>query len=108
MLFIWYYRVAFPNRFGTFPALGVQEHRGRVYMPAKGLPAFIEDVPEYTVRDGRMHISVGGDFEIVMPINVFLQGCALGTRAVKEWHRGRKSEVIAFPQPDVVGKLGAS
>jgi hypothetical protein len=50
------------------------------------LPAFIDEVPEYTVKDGRMYISMG-DFSLAMPLNVFLDGCELGKAAIVDWQR---------------------
>jgi hypothetical protein len=53
-------------------------------MASAGLPVFMGEVPEYEVRNGRMHVTLA-DFEIVMPICVFLQGAARAERAIAEW-----------------------
>lgn len=74
-----------------------------------GLPAFVDEVPEYSCKDGRIYICLGGGMCLAMPINIFLKGCARGTRAIKEWQRGERGEVIPFPcRSDVSAKLGAS
>lgn len=57
------------------------------------LPAFMEVVPEYEVRDGRMHIK-SGELELVMSIKVFLMGCARGRTAIDGWQREKRGEVI--------------
>lgn len=51
-----------------------------------GLPLFMDEVPDYEVRDGRMYISIGG-MVLTMPIHVFLDGCELGKAAIVAWHR---------------------
>lgn len=55
-------------------------------MPAS-LPAFVEDVPDYAVRGGRMFITMGGGFCVVMPVHVFLDGCEAGKAAVVDWQK---------------------
>lgn len=65
-------------------------------MPSCGLPAFVDEVPEYLVKDGRMYITMG-DFCLAMPINVFLQGCARGQVAIRIWQSERCGEVLDFP-----------
>lgn len=66
-------------------------------MPTRGLPAFLEDIPEYEVRAGRMHILMGG-LDIVMPIDVFLAGCRRGEAAIASWHKDHAgtAEIIHF------------
>lgn len=60
------------------------------------LPVFVENVPTYHVRNGRMHIELGG-FEIVMPIKTFQIGCGRGLSAIKRWHREHQdAEVVPF------------
>ncbi len=52
-----------------------------------GLPCFVEECPTYEVRGGRMHICLGGDMCLAMPIHVFLKGCHLGKQAISDWQR---------------------
>lgn len=62
------------------------------------LPAFIEEAPDYEVRNGRMHVSIG-DLRFVMPIHVYLDGCELGKAAVVDWQRrqcGIDNNVVLF------------
>lgn len=62
------------------------------------LPAFIEQAPDYEVRNGRLHISIG-DFGFVVPIHVWLDGCELGKAAIVDWQRrqcGVDSNVVLF------------
>jgi hypothetical protein len=66
----------------------------------QSLPFFMEEVPDYEVRDGRMHICMG-DMVIAMPIHVFLDGCELGKAAIVAWHRrqcGIDQKVVQLPQ----------
>jgi hypothetical protein len=63
-----------------------------------GLPVFLEDVPDYSVRDGRMCIAMG-TFKILMPLHVFLDGCELGKAAIVDWQRqqcGIDRKVVPF------------
>jgi hypothetical protein len=69
-------------------------------MGGNALPAFMDEVPEYTVKDGRMYICMG-DFCLCMPLHVFLDGCELGKAAIVDWQR-RQCRVdgnIAFLNP---------
>jgi hypothetical protein len=60
------------------------------------LPVFVEDVPTYEVRSGRMHIELGG-FAIIMPLKTFQIGCGRGLSAIKLWHREHSDgEVVQF------------
>jgi hypothetical protein len=52
------------------------------------LPAFVEDTPNYEVRDGRMYISIG-DLSFAMPIHVYLDACDLGRAAIVDWQRNQ-------------------
>jgi uncharacterized membrane protein len=61
---------------------------------ASSLPAYVKKVPTYRVIDGQMHIKLGGDLSLVMPISVFQQGCALGLTAIREWHHQHRSAEI--------------
>lgn len=54
-------------------------------MVPKALPVFMESVPEYEVRHGQMHITMGG-LVLVMPVSVFLAGMAAGEAAIAKWH----------------------
>jgi len=73
------------------------------------LPVFLDEVPEYQIRDGRMYITMG-TFCLAMPIHVYLKGAARGSRAVREWHSRRAGEIVTFPgfAGDAAAKLGAS
>lgn len=51
-----------------------------------GLPSFIDEVPDYFVKNGRMYICMG-DFCLAMPIHIFLDGCELGKAAIIDWQR---------------------
>jgi hypothetical protein len=62
------------------------------------LPAFIGDVPEYSVRDGRLYICLEGAC-FVMPIGIYLDSCERGKAAIVEWQRsqcGISNNVVAF------------
>jgi hypothetical protein len=63
------------------------------------LPCYMGKVPDYEVLDGQMHIRIDG-FRLVMPIHVFLAGCAAGKEAIKIWQRQPASggEVLPFVQ----------
>lgn len=50
------------------------------------LPMFMDEVPDYECRDGRMYICMG-DLCLTMPISVFLDGCELGKAAIVAWQR---------------------
>lgn len=56
-------------------------------------PAFIENIPTYEVREGRMHVSMCG-MELVMPVHVFLAGCAKGKAAISEWHASQPERCV--------------
>lgn len=60
--------------------------------------AFIDQVPEYEARDGRVYISMG-DQCLAMPIRVFQLGCLLGQEAIAKWQLAMLdagSKVIPF------------
>lgn len=73
------------------------------------LPVFLDEVPDYVVRDGRMYITMG-TFCLAMPIHVYLKGSARGSRAVREWNTRKTGEIVTFPgyPCDAAAKLGAS
>lgn len=48
------------------------------------LPVFMDVVPDYEVRRGQMHITMGA-LELVMPVSVFLDGMARGEAAIAKW-----------------------
>ncbi len=60
---------------------------------ACGLPNFIDEIPDYAVRDGRMHITMG-PVVIVMPIHIFLGGCQNGKTAIADWMREKRGSVV--------------
>ena len=60
-----------------------------------GLPAFVEDVPNYEVRKGKMFVTIG-DLALAMPISVFEAGCLLGKEAIAKW-RAQAGQIIEFP-----------
>lgn len=51
-----------------------------------GLPSFVDEVPHYEVRQGRMYICMRGTC-LAMPLSVFLDGCEAGKAAIVEWQR---------------------
>jgi hypothetical protein len=53
---------------------------------------FVDEVPEYEVRDGQMHISMAGT-KLVMPVHVFRAGMAKANRALDDWFE-RQSSVV--------------
>ena len=68
-------------------------------MSARSLPVFMESVPEYEVRHGQMHITMGA-LDLVMPVSVFLEGMAKGEAAIAKWHlrelRTRENNVVSL------------
>lgn len=60
-------------------------------MPKCNLPAFVDEVPHYEVRNGRMYVSMG-DFCLAMPIHVFLAGAAAGREAIRKWQQHARDE----------------
>jgi hypothetical protein len=67
-------------------------------MGGTALPAFMDEVPEYTVKDGRIYICMG-DFCLCMPIRVFEIGCIRGRDAIRTWQTQRSGDVIPFQAP---------
>lgn len=66
-----------------------------------GLPAFVDEVPDYIVRDGRMYICMG-DFCLAMPIHIFQEGSLRGEAAIAKWHLEQMEggqRVIELPVP---------
>ena len=68
-----------------------------------GLPLWLGTVPDYEVKNGNMHVTVG-EFVLAMPINVFLAGCAKGRAAIVKWETARQfGEVVQFPGRERAG-----
>jgi hypothetical protein len=61
-------------------------------MPGRVAASFIDEVPEYEIRDGHMHISMAGT-RLVMPVHVFRAGMAKANRALDDWFE-RQSSVV--------------
>ena len=62
------------------------------------LPAFVDEVPDYAVKDGRMYISMG-DFSLTMSIRVFEIGCIRGQEAIRTWQTHNSTgQVIQLPR----------
>jgi hypothetical protein len=59
---------------------------------------FIEEVPTYVVRDGRMHISIG-HCELVMPVHVCRQAMARCNRALDDWFASQQPQVVPIKAP---------
>lgn len=61
------------------------------------LPVFLGEVPDYECdKAGRVLITIG-DFQMVMPAFVFLEGCARGRAAIRRWHeKNATAEIIPF------------
>ena len=57
-----------------------------------GLASFIGEVPEYEVRDGRMHVTLG-DFRLVMPLPVFEEGARRAAEAIAVWRYAQMDKV---------------
>lgn len=56
---------------------------------------FIDEVPHYEARDGRVYISMG-EHCLAMPISVFEAGCTLGKAAIAKW-RVKQLDGGVFP-----------
>ena len=59
--------------------------------------SFIDQVPDYDCRDGRVYITMG-QYCLAMPIHVFEKGCLLGKEAIALWHETSLARVIALPR----------
>ena len=64
-----------------------------------GLPAFVESIPDYKVKAGRMHI-VLGELELVMPLKVFIEGAIRAEAEIAKWQLAcmGHAEVIKLPR----------
>jgi hypothetical protein len=51
----------------------------------RNLATFVEDTPEFSVRDGHIHVAMGA-LRIVMPVHVFMDGSLRGEAAIAQWH----------------------
>jgi hypothetical protein len=58
-----------------------------------GLPAFVDDVPEYEIRDGRMYICMRG-MCLAMPVHVFTAGMARANRELDAWFEQQRGTVV--------------
>ena len=62
------------------------------------LPIFMEEVPDYEVRDGHMHI-IWRELEIVLPVCVMLAGIAGARQAIERWQQSHQGQIVRFPEP---------
>lgn len=59
-----------------------------------GLPAYLGEVPHYECDEaGRVHITMG-DFALVMPPGVFLEGCRRGREAIAKWQVAQRCDNV--------------
>ena len=58
---------------------------------------FVDGVPEYRIADGLMHITIGGDYAMCMPLRVFEQGMARAQGVIAEYY-ARKAIVLPLRQ----------
>jgi hypothetical protein len=63
-------------------------------MPRSVPASFVDDIPEYEVRDGQMHICMAGA-RLVMPVHVFRAGMARANRVLDAWFECQ-SNVVPF------------
>jgi hypothetical protein len=59
------------------------------------LPIFMEAVPEYRIRSGRMHI-IWPELEIVLPVHTMLAGMAGAKQEIDDWQRNGSAHVLEF------------
>jgi hypothetical protein len=59
------------------------------------LPIFMEAVPEYRIRSGRMHI-IWPELEIVLPVSTMLAGMAGAKQEIDDWQRSDGARVLEF------------
>jgi hypothetical protein len=57
------------------------------------LPAFVCEVPDYEVIDGRMHIRLGS-MELVMPVHVSAKAVARCNRALDAWYESQGENIV--------------
>lgn len=62
------------------------------------LPCYMGTVPEYEVTDdGQMLVTLDG-FSLIMPIHIFLQGCARGKAAIEMSITRPTADILPFVQ----------
>lgn len=55
--------------------------------------SFVDEVPNYEIKNGHMHISMAGTV-LVMPVSVFRQGMARANRVLDEWFERQQPPVV--------------
>lgn len=66
-------------------------------MPNSNPASFIDEVPDYEARDGRIYITMG-DHCLAMPVAVFLEGCVRGKAAIAQWQVDQLDRVVPLPR----------
>lgn len=64
---------------------------------ASGVCPYIDEVPDYVVKDRMVHIFIGGACLCVMPIRIFMLGHAKSGRAVADYY-AKEAEVLRLPR----------
>jgi hypothetical protein len=62
---------------------------------AQNRPIFMEEVPDYKIRGGLMHI-IWPDLEIVLPVSVMVKGMGSARRVLDQWREGQDASVVDF------------
>jgi hypothetical protein len=57
------------------------------------LPAFVCEVPDYEVIDGRMHIRIG-NMGLVMPVHICAKSVARCSRALDIWYESQGENIV--------------
>jgi hypothetical protein len=57
---------------------------------------FVDEVPAYEIRDGNMHILVGGECLCCMSLRTFEKGSARAQRVIAEYHV--RGAVVEMPR----------
>lgn len=60
--------------------------------------AFVDEVPNYEIKNGHMHISMSGSV-LVMPVSVFRAGMARANRVLDEWFERQHPPVVPLRVP---------
>lgn len=55
----------------------------------------MEDVPDYRIKRGQMHI-IWPELEIVLPVHTMLAGMAGAKQEIDEWQRSDSARVLEF------------
>lgn len=55
--------------------------------------SFIDEVPDYEIKNGHMHIRMG-QAVLVMPVSVFRAGMAKANRVLDEWFERQQPPVV--------------